>query len=131
MIFYLLSSWIPFLVWAGIIFYLSSIPHVNSGLGIWDFVLRKLAHMTEYSGLFLLFARAAHRTWARWSSKRIITIGLIFCLLYALSDEYHQSFVPGRDASLKDVTIDFVSSVLAVILYRQWMRKYAQEQDHS
>jgi len=42
------SRWLPVLVWAGVIFAFSSIPSLNSGLGTWDYVLRKGAHTTEY-----------------------------------------------------------------------------------
>ena len=52
------SAWLPVLVWAAVIFTFSSIPSLSTGLGGWDTVLRKGAHMTEYAILALLLFRA-------------------------------------------------------------------------
>ena len=51
----------PGIVWAGVIFALSSVPSLNSGLGTWDEVLRKCAHVTEYAILGFLLLRAIGR----------------------------------------------------------------------
>ena len=56
-----LRLWAPVLLWAALIFALSSIPHLGTGLGTWDLVLRKLAHLSEYALLGLLLARAVRR----------------------------------------------------------------------
>jgi hypothetical protein len=63
--------WLPVLVWAGVIFAFSSIPSLNSGLGSWDYVLRKGAHMTEYAILAVLLVRATGSyTWGSfWPSS--------------------------------------------------------------
>lgn len=54
-----IKNWLPVFLWAAVIFYLSSQPGLKSGL-LWpyDFILRKLAHITEYAILFLLIIRA-------------------------------------------------------------------------
>ena len=52
----------PPLALMGLIFFLSSISDLNSGLGAWDLFLRKCAHMTEFGVLFLLWWRALPRT---------------------------------------------------------------------
>src|SRR6266498_5898899 len=49
-----LSAWLPVLAWAAVIFALSSIPHLGTGLGTWDTILRKGAHVTEYAIFGLL-----------------------------------------------------------------------------
>jgi len=56
-----LSAWLPVLAWAAVIFALSSIPHLGTGLGTWDTILRKGAHVTEYAIFGLLLARAIGR----------------------------------------------------------------------
>ena len=56
-----LKVWGPVIVWAGVIFALSSVPSLNSGLGTWDEVLRKCAHVTEYAILGFLLLRAIGR----------------------------------------------------------------------
>jgi hypothetical protein len=56
-----LSLWLPVLVWAAVIFTFSSIPSLGTGLGDWDTILRKGAHMTEYAILGLLLLRAIGR----------------------------------------------------------------------
>lgn len=48
------------------------------------------------------------------SLLKILTITIFFCILYAISDEFHQAFVPGRSVSALDVLMDGVGSVLAV-----------------
>jgi len=54
----LASTWLPVLAWAALIFALSSVPSLSTGLGLWDLVLRKLAHAGEYAVLGALLARA-------------------------------------------------------------------------
>jgi len=97
--------------WAALIFGLSSVPDLSSGLGGWDLVLRKLAHAAEYGILGALVVRALRRwSWA-----------LALGVAYAVSDEIHQSFVPGRQGSPLDVLIDSVGVIAGVVLAaRRW-----------
>ena len=81
--------WGPVVAWAAVIFAFSSIPSLGTGLGTWDFVLRKIAHATEFAILAALLVRALRNPgWA-------IAVGIA----YAVSDEIHQSFVSGRQGS--------------------------------
>ena len=81
------------------------------------FFVRKLAHASEYAVLALLLYRAFVHTALK--SRTILSAGLVLllCAAYAASDEFHQSFVPSRNASLRDVMIDICGAMLAVILY--------------
>ena len=106
--------WGPVVAWAAVIFALSSIPSLGTGLETWDFVLRKIAHATEFAILAALLVRALRDTgWA-----------IAIAIAYAVSDEIHQSFVPGRQASPWDVGIDSVGIVVGAVLASRWWRDH-------
>jgi VanZ family protein len=95
-------------LWAGLIFTLSSIPDLGTGLGTWDLVLRKAAHAAEFAVLGFLLLRAVRR------ELPAIAVGIA----YAASDELHQQFVPGRQGSVLDLAIDAVGVVAGVLVLR-------------
>jgi VanZ family protein len=101
--------WGPVVAWAALIFALSSIPDLGTGLGGWDLVLRKIAHAAEFAVLGFLLLRAT-------CDARLALAGGI---LYAISDEIHQQFVPGRQGSPLDVAIDAVGVAVGVYLGRR------------
>jgi VanZ family protein len=105
--------WLPVLVWAALIFALSSVPDLGTGLGGWDLMLRKLAHAGEFAVLGALLARALGAGWLAFA------VGV----LYGVSDEVHQSFVAGRQGSPVDVAIDAVGVALGVLLWRRLARR--------
>lgn len=98
--------WGPVVAWAAVIFVLSSIPDLGTGLEGWDFTLRKLAHAGEFAVLGFLLLRATGS--AGWS----IAGGIA----YAISDELHQHFVPGRLGAPLDVAFDAVGVIVGVML---------------
>jgi VanZ family protein len=101
-----LSLWLPVIVWAAVIFAFSSIPSLGTGLGVWDTILRKGAHMTEYAILGVLLLRALGR------ELPALALGLA----YAVTDEIHQHFVSGRHASPLDVLIDTAGVAIGIFL---------------
>lgn len=106
--------WLPVLFWCAGIYYLSDIPSLRSDFpGEWDFLLRKLAHITEYAVLVFLFYRAASQGVGR---RRALAYAALFALTFALSDEYHQSFIAGRSGNAVDVSIDSLGIFLSVFL---------------
>ena len=105
----LLTIWLPVLIWAVVIFTLSSIPSLSSGLGTWDTILRKAAHLAEYAVLGGLLYRALGRE----------PLALAAGIAYAATDELHQSFVRGRHGSPVDVAIDAVGVAVGMLL---WLR---------
>ena len=100
------SLWLPVLAWAAVIFAFSSIPSLGTGLGVWDTILRKGAHMTEYAVLGLLLLRALGRELPAFA------LGIA----YAITDEIHQHFVRGRHASPVDVLIDTAGVAIGIFL---------------
>jgi VanZ family protein len=101
-----LTYWAPVVLWAAVIFVLSSIPDLGTGLGTWDTVLRKLAHLAEYAILGGLILRAARNAPA----------AVLLASAYAATDEVHQAFVTGRHGSPLDWLVDTAGAVLGVAL---------------
>lgn len=132
--------WVTALLWASIIFYLSSVSNLSSGLES-DFVLRKFAHIFVYLVLTLLvfYALLGDRKISETKNKDILKISLFsFCLslFYSVSDEYHQTFVLGRHGDPKDILIDSVGIVIAVACiwfyhfkFVTGAKNYKQDQD--
>jgi len=104
----IVRDWLPVLGWAAVIFAFSSVPDLGTGLGGWDLLLRKMAHAAEYAILGALLLRATRNA------------GLAFALavLYAASDELHQTFVEGRVGAIHDVAIDAIGAAIGIVLYR-------------
>ena len=101
-------AWLPVVAWAAVIFAFSSVPDLGTGLGGWDLVLRKIAHAAEFAVLGVLLLRATGRAGSAFA------IGV----LYAISDEVHQSFVPGRLGSPIDVAVDAAGVAVGVLLWQ-------------
>ncbi len=107
-----LRLWAPVLLWAALIFALSSIPDLGTGLGTWDLVLRKTAHAAEFAVLGALLLRALRE------EIPALAIGIA----YAASDEVHQHFVRGRTGAPLDVVIDAVGVAVGVTVWRRFTR---------
>jgi VanZ family protein len=113
-----LGAWIPVFVWGALIFMLSTsaftaantsriidpilrwlLPGITAtSVDLCHNLIRKAAHFTEYGILFWLLVRGP--------MARRPYLALMLCVVYALTDEGHQAFVPGRTASLYDVALD-------------------------
>jgi VanZ family protein len=114
----MVSRWLPVVAWAAVIFAFSSIPSLSTHLGTWDLLLRKLAHMTEYAVLALLLLRATGSyAWA-----------FAAAVAYACTDEFHQTFVRGRDGTPRDVLVDAIGMGIAVFLIRTRRRSPARRE---
>lgn len=98
-----------------VIFALSAQPSLNSGLQ-GDFVLRKCAHVTEYAVLTLLWARAVRGLRGTGGARGAAAGAAAIALLWAASDEWHQTFVEGRVGAIHDVGIDAIGVTIALLL---------------
>ena len=103
-----MRAWLPVLAWAAVIFAFSSIPSLGTGLGTWDLVLRKVAHAAEYAVLGALLVRALRRPLPAFA------LGV----LYAVTDEIHQTFVAGRHGATLDVLVDAVGVAVGVAVWK-------------
>ena len=103
---------LPPLLLMGVIFFFSAQPDLNSGFGIWDTIGRKLIHAATYATLFLLWWRALG-----WDTSPLPAV--LITLLYAASDEFHQTFIEGRHGSPLDVAIDAAGVMIAYGLVKR------------
>ncbi|MBN1138713.1 MAG: VanZ family protein [Anaerolineae bacterium] len=93
----------------GLIFVLSAQPDLpHPSIGWLDWLLSSAAHLLLFAVLAILWARALGRNRRSW----LVALALTF--LYALSDELHQSFVPGRHADPLDLASDALGAVLGL-----------------
>jgi len=131
----------PVVIWAALIFIGSgnvlSAEHTSVVLAVlkWlfpssspeflntcHFLIRKAGHLTEYAILATLVAYAFRRSSHHLLRRHWFWFSLLLAVLYALSDEYHQSFVPSRTASVYDSMIDSAGAFIAltIIWFRHW-----------
>ena len=123
-----LMEWIPVLLWGALIFTLSTsafsaantskiidpllhwlVPGISAAsVDVGHMLTRKAAHFTEYGILFWLLVRGP--------MKERPYLALMLCVVYALTDEGHQVFVPGRTASLYDVALDSTGALFSHFL---------------
>ena len=107
--------WGPAILMMGLIFLFSSIPMKPQPELDWLTLLKKGGHLLGYALLALVLQRGLHlRGWKGVAA----TMGIV--LLFALSDEFHQSFVFGRNPSLIDVGIDLLGAVLGIWVGRMF-----------
>ena len=104
------------ILWMGLIFYLSHQPYnvfpggITSGEQV-------AAHIFLYAVLAYLIVMAAV-SWRRpWRMKNIILFSIFFSILYGITDEYHQGFVPGRYVSFLDLIFDSAGAILGALLF--------------
>lgn len=118
------------ILWMGLIFKMSSYNGIDSGnqsgfivnfianifninnLDIISFIVRKIAHLSEY----LILGILVHNLIKNYNKKTFIAI--LICIIYAISDEIHQIFVPGREFKLLDICIDSLGSIIGIYMYK-------------
>ena len=110
--------WVPVILYAGLIFTLSSFPLPPPKVEI-PFV-DKFIHLIEYGILGFLLYRALR---VSKLAKQVFILAIIFSILYALSDEIHQLFVPGRKFDLWDLAADSVGAILVTLYLKRRQKK--------
>ena len=107
--------WFPVILYSGIIFYVSSMPNVKIPLPGMQF--DKILHIVAYVPFGFLLVRGICNTKLSVSRGMLLGIVLLSSFLYGLSDEVHQSFVPGRSASIIDMIADTIGGVVGGYVY--------------
>ena len=120
-------AWLITAIWMAMIFVFSAQPDTQSaelsgffrqiisrlfGAEISQFIVRKAAHTFEYFLLSVCVFHAAFRTW----NKKKPYFSFFFTVIYALTDEFHQYFIPGRACRLADVLIDSAGAASGILL---------------
>ena len=147
---HLFIRWVPLLIWMALIFKGSSdllsgehtsrffVPFMHwlfgprlspDQIGYAHFLFRKCGHLTEYAVLCVLFRRALAslpcfdptKYLSRWNCN---LLAVLLSAMYAATDEFHQTFVPSRTASVHDVLIDTVGAALGLGFYLLLIRLF-------
>lgn len=109
--------WLPVLCWMALIFFLSSLPGSHlSDFGSIDFFVKKTAHITEYAVLYYLLFRTFCSVMV---PRKALIISAVIAVLYAISDEFHQTFIPLREGRARDVFIDFIGICIVYLYLRR------------
>jgi len=104
---------LPPIVWAIAIFIESSIPDLSPPALIVTFQ-DKLAHAIVFGILGYLLTRAFY--FSRWKENAVL-LSIVIGVLFGISDEFHQSFVPGRFSEIGDLIADFVGVIVAQVFF--------------
>jgi hypothetical protein len=112
--------WLPTLSYCLIIFGLSAIPKtvsISSPYGV-----DKVLHMIEYGILGFLLARSLVKSEVGFSNRALVILVATFATLYGVSDEIHQAFVPGRNASAWDALADGLGGGMGALICTRFAR---------
>jgi VanZ family protein len=117
--------WTLFGVWLVAVFFASSLTGSQVSPYIPTFFLHKLAHFIAYSSGAVILALSL-RFSTQWSWRKIMVISVLVISFYGATDEWHQSFTPGRGPSVRDWLIDTVSGLIGVsvlLWLKEWIKK--------
>ena len=145
-----LKYWLPFLIWLGVILLGSTDlmsdehtsrfivpilrwlkPEISSEtLALIQLVIRKCAHLSEYAILALLLFRAVvGAANLKWSMSILSVSVWTACVFVATTDEFHQSFIASRTASLNDVLTDSLGAAVGLAICLAVARRDAKKLD--
>lgn len=111
-----IKHWLPTLAWAVLIYSFSSQPTLSTSNIYWqDFIIKKTAHLFVYAVLSTLIYRSLRLT-THYSRPYLLLFTLALTLIYAVTDEFHQTFTLGREPTLRDVFIDVAGGSLGLWL---------------
>ena len=111
-----IKFWLPVIIYAIIIFHISSVP----GKDIPDLFPTQsyIFHFLEYLAFAVLIKRAIKEYYPNQANKKRLMTVVAIVFAYALFDEFHQSFIPSRTASLSDVFTDVLASFVGSLIFK-------------
>lgn len=92
---------------------IANILNINN-ISLLCLIIRKLAHFTEY----LILGTLVINMFTKNNAKKTYLLSILLCIIYAISDEIHQIFIPGRACQIKDILIDSVGSITGIYLFK-------------
>jgi VanZ family protein len=108
----LIRFWLPVILWASLIFVFSSEAVPTASKIYWkDFVVKKSAHVVEYAIFAILLFRAMVNSGVARKKAAFYTLAL--AMVYGATDEFHQSFTPGREPRIRDWIFDTIGAGFA------------------
>ena len=116
------AYWLPILLYCLLIFIQSSYPSPNIEPNVPHF--DKVLHFMGYALLGALFLRAFYTTSMSHRLKLIFILSVLLSGLYGISDEFHQSFVPYRDADAMDALADFIGGAFGAGVFLLWIKSH-------
>jgi VanZ family protein len=145
------KNWFPVIAWAAVIFLFSTETFSSDNTASWfapwlhwtfptwsndsielaHTVIRKLGHVSEYFIFALLLLRALHAEMNVIPGARRIFVGIGLLTFYAMSDESHQVFVPGRTPTPTDVLIDICGGLAGILCFLFWTSRKAAKTKNS
>jgi len=103
----------------------------ESRLATVHFITRKAGHFSEYAVLAFLARRAFITSSRAFLQRYWFQIGLLLVVIYGLLDEFHQSFVPSRTASIYDSAIDVAGGFTVLLIFRLYGKNHREREIHS
>ena len=117
-----ISAFLPPIIWAVVIYAFSS-QQVLPGLQVStvDFVSKKIAHMFVYAIFYILIFRGVSLTTHSSQQRTRFWLPLAICLVYAMADELHQTLVPNRTGTARDIGYDMIGAGIALLRTYQYI----------
>ena len=110
------GRWALVVAWMAVVFFFSSLPHLGLAAQVPDWI----SHPIEYGIGAVLACRALEGGRRRPLTASTALTATLLTTAYGVTDEYHQSFVPGRTSDPADGAKDFAGAAAACALYRRW-----------
>jgi VanZ family protein len=112
------GRWALVVAWMAVVFFFSSLSHLGTAARVPDWI----SHPIEYGVGAVLVCRALESGRRRPLTVSAALTATLLTTAYGVTDEYHQSFVPGRTSDPLDVVKDLAGAAGACVLYRRWTK---------